>query len=97
MTLQQFAVRLMIPAFLASVVWAAPPAPAADSAVSYKLLATNKTKTVRKEMNEAAMLGYRFSATMAGEEDFRLMGLTVAETTFGGQELVSILMLSSRE
>ena len=41
MTLQQFAVRLTIPAVLASVVWAVPPAPAADSAVSYKLLATN--------------------------------------------------------
>ena len=78
MTLQQFAVRLMIPAVLASVVWAAPPAPAADSAVSYKLLATNKTKTVRKEMNEAATLGYRFSATMAGE-------------TLGGREVVVVM------
>ena len=136
MTLQQFAVRLTIPAVLASVVWAVPPAPAADSAVSYKLLATNKTKTIRKEMNEAATLGYRFSVTMAGEtlggrevvvvmskpantpaaqlyeyellatkktstmqkelrqagaEGFRYCGQSVAKTTFGGQEVIVIL------
>ncbi len=136
MTLQRFAVRLTIPAMLASVVWASPPAPVADSAVSYKLLATNKTKTIRKEMNEAAAHGYKFSATMAGEtlggsevvvvmskpanappaqryeyellatnktstmqkemrqagaEGFRYCGQSVAETTFGGREVVVIL------
>ncbi len=31
----------------------------------------------------------------AGEEGFQLMGLTVSETPFGGQELVSILMSAS--
>lgn len=136
MTLQRFTVRLTIPAILASVVWAAPPASVADSAVSYKLLATNKTKTIRKEMNEAAAHGYKFSATMAGKtlggrevvvvmskpanappaqryeyellatnktstmqkemreagaEGFRYCGQSIAETTFGGREVIVIL------
>ena len=50
---------------------------------SYKLLATSRTKTMEKELNQA------------GEEGFQLMGLTVSETAFGGQELVSILMSAS--
>ena len=103
---------------------------------SYKLLATNKTKTMQKEMNEAAALGYEFSATMtgptlggkevvavmrksvntpanqryeykllatsktstmqkelrqAGAEGFRYCDQSVAETAFGGQEVVVIL------
>ena len=48
----------------------------------YKLLATKRTKTMGKELNQA------------GSEGFQLVGLTVSETTFGGQELVSILMLA---
>ncbi len=48
----------------------------------YQLLATKRTKTMSKELNQA------------GSEGFRLVGLTVSETTFGGQELVSILMLA---
>ena len=80
MTLQRFAVRLAIPTLLVSVVWAAPPAPVADSsgAIRYKLLATNKTKTIRKEMNEAATHGYEFSATMTGP-------------TLGGKEVVVVM------
>ena len=144
MTLQRFTVRLAIPTLLVAVVWAAPPAPVADDggAVSYRLLAAKRTKTIRKEMNEAAEQGYEFSATMtgptlggnevvvvilereidspaktyayklaatkrtktmekelnqAGEEGFRLMGLTVSETAFGGKELVSILMRGGLE
>ena len=80
MALQRFALRLAIPTLLASVVSAAPPAPVADNAdaVSYKLLATNKTKTIRKEMNEAAAHGYEFSATMTGP-------------TLGGDEVVVVM------
>jgi hypothetical protein len=47
--------------------------------VSYRLLATNKTSTMEKELGEA------------GSEGYRLLGMTVAKTAFGGAELVSIL------
>jgi hypothetical protein len=45
----------------------------------YKLLATSKTGTMQKELNEA------------GRQGFALLGLTVAETAFGGKEVVAIL------
>jgi len=45
----------------------------------YKLLATSKTSTMQKELAEAAKEGFVF------------VGLTVAETAFGGNELVTIL------
>jgi hypothetical protein len=44
----------------------------------YKLLATNRTSTMAKELSEA------------GADGYELMGITVAETAFGGQELVVI-------
>lgn len=45
----------------------------------YKLLATKKTSTMQKELQEA------------GEAGFEFVGVTVAETTFGGDEVVTIL------
>jgi len=45
----------------------------------YKLLATSKTSTMEKELNEAASQGFRFEGVMGGS------------TYFGGQEVVSIL------
>ncbi len=45
----------------------------------YKLLATSKTATMQKELS------------VAGEAGFALVGVTVAETSFGGKEVVSIL------
>jgi len=45
----------------------------------YKLLATNKTSTMQKELQQAAETG------------FILDGLTISETAFGGKELVCIL------
>lgn len=45
----------------------------------FRLLATNKTSTMEKEMNEAANAGFRFEATMGGE------------TSFGGSEVVVIM------
>ena len=48
----------------------------------YKLLATKRTKTMNKELNQV------------GSEGFQLAGLTVSKTAFGGEELVSILMLA---
>jgi hypothetical protein len=46
--------------------------------IEYRVLATNKTSTMQKELQEAADAGFRFSAVMGGE------------TTFGGSEVVVI-------
>jgi hypothetical protein len=51
----------------------------AKTAYEYKLLATTRTSTAQKEMNEAGRAGFVFC------------GMTVAETAFGGREVVSIL------
>lgn len=45
----------------------------------YKLLATSKTSTMEKELNQAAELGYHFE------------GFNGGETMFGGKETVAIL------
>lgn len=50
-----------------------------DGPVEYKLLATNKTSTMEKEMNQAAAEGFRFEGTMGGE------------TAAGGNEIVMIM------
>ncbi len=47
--------------------------------VAYKLLATNKTSTMQKEMNEAAAGGFRFGGVMGGD------------TAIGGKEVVAIM------
>ncbi len=44
--------------------------------VEYRVLATKKTSTMQKEMNDAAAAGFRFAAVMGGE------------TAFGGSETV---------
>jgi hypothetical protein len=45
----------------------------------YKLLATTKTSTMQKELAETGSVGYEF------------VGVTVAETAFGGPEVLTIL------
>ena len=45
----------------------------------YRLLATKKTSTLQKEVSEATAAGYAF------------VGMTVADTVIGGDEIVSIL------
>jgi len=45
----------------------------------YRLLATSKTSTLQKELSEA------------GTKGFDLVGMTVAQTAVGGQEVVAIL------
>jgi hypothetical protein len=52
---------------------------AAPGTVDYKLLATSKTSTLQRELNEAAELGFRFGAFMGGN------------TAFGGSEAVAVL------
>ncbi|MBC8164968.1 MAG: hypothetical protein H7Y20_03745 [Bryobacteraceae bacterium] len=48
-------------------------------AVSFRLLATTKTSTMQRELNEA------------GQAGFELMGVMVGKTSFGGKEVLSIL------
>ncbi len=53
---------------------------AADSArYEYRVLATNRTSTMEKEMNEAGDSGFHFLAVMGGE------------TGFGGKEVVLVM------
>jgi hypothetical protein len=72
--------RLVIPVYalaLASSVSAQ-----TSGAFNYRVLATNKTSTMQKEMQEAAEAGFRFSGVMGGE------------TSFGGSEVVVIMTKS---
>jgi hypothetical protein len=46
---------------------------------SYKLLATTRTSTMQKELQEA------------GKQGYVLLGLTVGKTAFGGDEVVAIV------
>ena len=52
---------------------------AAADTVEYRVLATNKTSTMEKEMQGAAAGGFRFAGTMGGE------------TAFGGNEVVVVM------
>lgn len=45
----------------------------------YKLLATSRTSTMEKELKEAGAAGYEF------------VGMSVGETSIGGQEVICIL------
>src|SRR5687768_9763439 len=49
----------------------------------YRVLATNKTSTMQKEMNEAADAGFRFDGVFGGE------------TAFGGSETVAVMSRKS--
>lgn len=51
----------------------------AQTARSYKVLATSKTSTMQKEMQEAGTAGYRFVAVMGGD------------TAIGGSEVVVLM------
>jgi hypothetical protein len=50
-----------------------------QGAAEYKLLATSKTSTMQKEMQEAADAGFRYAAVMGGE------------TAVGGKEVVVVM------
>jgi hypothetical protein len=51
--------------------------------VEYRVMATNKTSTMQKEMQEAAAAGYHFGGVMGGD------------TSFGGSEVVVIMSKDS--
>lgn len=72
-----------VPGFLSLCLLGAFPVGAAAQAspdvAEYRVLATNKTSTMQKEMQEAAAGGFRFGGVMGGE------------TTFGGSEVVVVM------
>ncbi|MGE3188993.1 MAG: hypothetical protein AB7N90_04860 [Vicinamibacterales bacterium] len=70
----------MLSLLLVMLAAAPPPAFAQGGAgVEYRVLATTKTSTMEKELNEAAEAGYRFDAVMGGE------------TAAGGKEAVAVV------
>lgn len=71
-----------VPALCAAVLLCALPNVAhaqAAAEIEYRVLATSKTSTMQKEMQEAAEAGFRFGDVMGGD------------TAFGGSEVVVIM------
>src|SRR5438045_9318614 len=79
-TVTKFQKLVLVGAGLALFVGTATTASAADAERDYRVLATSRTSTMEKELNEAALSGYRFSKVMGGR------------TANGGQE-VAIAMV----
>ena len=71
--------RLMRASILAALVLAILVPSAFAQAFTYRVLATNKTSTMQKEMQEAGDAGFRFVAAMGGE------------TAIGGKEVVVLM------
>ena len=70
-------------AFLAcAVLCAAASSALAQDAISYRVVATNRTSTMQKEMQEAGGAGFRFAGVMGGD------------TAFGGKEVVVVMQKS---
>ena len=55
---------------LCYVMWIPGPAAAQKMPVEYRVLATSKTSTMQKEMQEAAEAGFRFGDVMGGDTAF---------------------------
>jgi hypothetical protein len=51
--------------------------------IQYRVLATNRTSTMEKELNDAAASGFRCETTMGGE------------STFGGKEVIAVMSRSA--
>jgi hypothetical protein len=62
-----------------------PPQSPAGATLDHRVLATNKTSTMEKELNEAAEAGFRFQAVMGGD------------SAFGGKEVVVIMTRTGTE
>jgi hypothetical protein len=58
---------------------------AAENPYDYRILATNKTSTMEKEMNQAAEQGYRVQKAMGGD------------SAFGGSEVVVVMARNAAE
>ena len=68
-----------VPALIIVALVGSASAQAPGGSVEYRVLATNKTATMEKELNDAAEAGFRFSAVMGGD------------TAFGGSEVVVVM------
>ena len=55
------------------------------SALDHRVLATTKTSTMEKELNEAAEAGFRFQAVMGGD------------SAFGGKEVIVVMSRAGTE
>ena len=75
--------RLILIGALISLVLAIPTRATAQADRSYKVLATSKTSTMQKEMQQAGEAGFRFLAVMGGE------------TAVGGKEVVVLMERTS--
>ena len=75
--------QLVLIGALISLVLAIPTPSAAEADRSYKVLATSKTSTMQKEMQQAGEAGFRFLAVMGGE------------TAIGGKEVVVLMERTS--
>src|SRR5687768_14133310 len=51
----------------------------AQESIEYRVVATNKTSTMQKEMQQAGGAGFRFASVMGGD------------TAFGGKEVVVVM------
>lgn len=61
------------------------PSSAATTVLDHRVLATNKTSTMEKELNEAADAGFRFQVVMGGD------------SAFGGKEVVAVMSRAGTE
>ena len=70
---------------------------AADSSFNYRMLATSKTSTMEKELNEGAASGYRFSKVMGGRSTNggQVIIAMVKEPVTPGQEIHKYKLLST--
>ena len=73
-------IRTVLALAIAACVCLVPSAASAQTTVEYRVLATNKTSTMQKEMQDAAEAGFRFGDVMGGD------------TAFGGSEVVVIMV-----
>jgi hypothetical protein len=78
MTFAQFW-KLDLVVLLTAIATLHDPSKAMAQAVDYRVLATNKTSTMEKELNEAAEAGFRYQAVMGGD------------TAIGGSEVVVVV------
>jgi hypothetical protein len=62
-----------------------PGSPAATNGLDHRVLATIRTSTMEKELNEAAEAGFRFQAVMGGD------------SAFGGKEVVAVMSRTGTE
>ena len=82
MTIRRLALSACAVALIAGL--STPALAQAQTPVEYRVLATNKTSTMQKEMQEAAAAGFRFGDVMGGN------------TSFGGSEVVVVMYRDSK-